>query len=423
MRWPANSPGILVEGRLIQVAVDLPRWPVFHCICGYLKSGVGLAAFNRDIIKRAAEAMSEPGIHLMGADWNLLPEVVEATGVPRRLGMQCLIPPMSTCVTAKSSNIIDFFMASNELYKLTKSVEVDKQHVPKPHRPVRLCLVPNAAEMEQLIFVTPQKLPKELPFGPLQPGEDWTIPRSIAEEAVTAALSKPVHVAERMLTMAWRKYANTMERELASRTDSTLHKPGRRGGMLEAKWVPVIRTRGKTEEPKLVAEGWEWAARNLQELSMMAAAVRAESQQLVFTEHLKTLKSENAPGAGLCGRLDAYVKVVKAMAAQCPEIGQPDAVWKEEVDEIMLEFQEGFEAARQRAKECHRAGWAAWREKGSKGGARAMHRYTRIAQEWSPALAVRSGRVSAASGYTRWRDRRDCGAVARAGEAAIRTRP
>ena len=128
----------------------------------------------------------------------------------------------------------------------------------------------------------------------------------------------------------------------------------------------------------------------------MAKDHREIQQQRMFTEHLKTVQQENAPGAGLCSRLDSYVKAVKAMASQCPEIGQPDRVWLEEVSEILEDFNEELEAARQRAKDCHRAGWEAWLQRSFKGGARAMHRYTRIAQEWAPAVTVRSGRVTAA---------------------------
>ena len=191
-------------------------------------------------------------------------------------------------------------------------------------------LVPDAAHVEQLVFVTPQKLPRCFPYGPVKPCQDLVAAKRIAEAAVKAARDDTVCCAERLLTLSWKYFGNTAERELADRTDTLLKHPGRRGGDLVAKWVPVIKTKGLIDDTQLIADGWEWTTTGMKDVLRAAQAERSNEQDEIFNDQLSILINGNVPGSGLCARLEAYTMAAKAIPAQCPRSGPPDDVWVEE---------------------------------------------------------------------------------------------
>ena len=98
----------------------------------------------------------------------------------------------------------------------------------------------------------------------------------------------------------------------------------------------------------------------------------------------------------VCRRLDACLVMARALAKECPEYGPPDDIWISELDEMSQGLADESEAAQDKADERHRTGWAEWLDRSFKGGARAMHRYTRIQEAWAPAVTTRRGTVTAA---------------------------
>ena len=279
---------------------------------------------------------------------------------------------------------------------MTADVVVDPHHVPIPHRPAQLKLVEDAINLEQLVFVSPVRLPTERPFGPQRPQRAWSTATVLAESALRAAKVASVSEAEAVLGVAYRKFANVAELEIAEQTDTVLVKTGRRGALPVPRWVKVVQTRGKVDVVNEIAEGWAWLTSALKELARLATGVRDEPEQVIFKEQLESMRSGTFPGDGLCSRLDAYVKAAKAMATQCPEAGAADVVWQSDVNDILDDFEAEAAAVRERAAEHRQLGWSTWLNESFKGGARAMHRYTRLAEEWAPAVVTRGARISAA---------------------------
>ena len=153
---------------------------------------------------------------------------------------------------------------------------------------------------------------------------------------------------------------------------------------------------GQTDDVKDIANGWKWLSSNFVELRRLATSIRLPGQQAIFTEHRAAMISAAHPGAGLCGRLDACLVMARALAKECPEYGPPDDIWISELDEMFQGLADESEAAQDKADERHRTGWAEWLDRSFKGGARAMHRYTRIQEAWAPAVTTRRGTVTAA---------------------------
>ena len=213
-----------MEHRAIQVSLDIDGWPPVSVSCAYFKSDSGLTEYNRGLLAKVGVALSFPGIHVMGADWNFSPAVLEASDFLRKLGMRCVAPRRATCVTASSSSTLDYFLVSHEMYQMTAEVAVDGGHVPIPHRPVQLKLVDDAVNLEQLVFLSPMRLPTERPFGPRRPQKDWDSPTFVAKAALLAAKTASVTEAEAVLSLAYQKFANLAELEMAEQTDKVLAK-------------------------------------------------------------------------------------------------------------------------------------------------------------------------------------------------------
>eukprot|EP00959_Pyramimonas_sp_CCMP1952_P035632 746202-Pyramimonas_sp.AAC.1 len=62
------------------------------------------------MIAKIGKQVHDPTHTILAGDWNLTPQVLEASGVPRKLGMLVLAPIEHTCRTPSTNTIIDFFV-------------------------------------------------------------------------------------------------------------------------------------------------------------------------------------------------------------------------------------------------------------------------------------------------------------------------
>ena len=103
---------ILMKHRMISVKLDLPGWPEVDLVAAYFKVAEGLGDVNSALWKAAKIHLQDRQHFIMGADWNMKPHFLEATGLPRLLSAVLAVPRQYTCRTDKVSNHIDYFRAS-----------------------------------------------------------------------------------------------------------------------------------------------------------------------------------------------------------------------------------------------------------------------------------------------------------------------
>ena len=249
----------------------MPGWKPLVAVCGYHPDGQTLTQEYLDILAAMGEFLAEADFFVVAADWNLPKEVIEGTGLVRRLGAILAFPPQATCVMTAAASVIDGFMCSSVIAPLVERPEADMSWPPRPHRPVTLRCRAGAAHIQQLVFSTPQRLPTEVPFGPLTPPQDWAVARDIAEHTARLAKTAPLGAMKPLLQKAWTYFINTMEKEIEHRTGVTLKKHGERARHIAASWRPVMRGKPSLADQAAVAAGWKWLSASLAEILRLSS--------------------------------------------------------------------------------------------------------------------------------------------------------
>ena len=116
---------------------------------------------------------------LVGADWNMEPHVVDATGLTVQAQVELLhsAGSMGTCINthgAGPSNI-DFFMCTKGLSDVIDEITICNSTSPKPHRPVYVRFAVKPRSLQALVVSEPKRIPTDPPFGPVVPPHDWGV--------------------------------------------------------------------------------------------------------------------------------------------------------------------------------------------------------------------------------------------------------
>ena len=109
-----RCPTVLVEHRMLAVKVDLPKWPELNFIGAYFKVNEGFGPVNEAMCKAARSYLENVQHSMLAADWNMDPQQVEATGLPRLLGNVLVVPKQHTCRTRSLLHTL-IFMVSNAM--------------------------------------------------------------------------------------------------------------------------------------------------------------------------------------------------------------------------------------------------------------------------------------------------------------------
>ena len=143
---------------------------------------------------------------LIGADWQMEPQVLRASGVLGFTEMSIMDTKdrLGTCVPPKPAtpSKIDYFLCTAGLVDVIKEVVPCVDTPPIPHRPVYLSFKPKPKSLQVLVVAEPKRLPVEPPFGPLLPPRDWAADGLGVQDALsrlgayTAAAEYPVSVPE-----------------------------------------------------------------------------------------------------------------------------------------------------------------------------------------------------------------------------------
>ena len=157
-----------MPGRAVAVEIYAPSarpMVVYSC---YLHDHEGLSQRNADLMATVGRHTCRQAFQpIVGADWNMSPEVVSASGLLQAASFT-LADPGSTAASftmAGKKSLIDFFAVQKQLAQAIDKVEVLKADV-SPHQPVSLLFRPYLAQAKYLSFDVPQKIPAGRAVGP-----------------------------------------------------------------------------------------------------------------------------------------------------------------------------------------------------------------------------------------------------------------
>ena len=182
----------LWPGRLVAARLVIPGGEVVNLYCQYLVTSSGWSRCNIEIVNKVGRHMIGTKLgehHLVGGDWNMLPEAVAASKLLERLGCVIAAPPAETAthISKTVANILDFFLVSRALAQGLKKVGVVTSAKTRPHRPTVADFHAGMADLMVQQFAPVAKHNLEgLPFGPVPPPKDWAPTLAIAEAALAS---------------------------------------------------------------------------------------------------------------------------------------------------------------------------------------------------------------------------------------------
>ena len=249
-------------GRLITALSRPPGWPTIRLVSAYLHTGVGIKG-NAPLLADIGAAHSRGGAFpITGADWNIQHKFMQTTDLAARAWSAWAAPRKgsATCVTAKSSNIIDYFLLANQLVPALYSTRVVSEAGTPTHRPVIMTFKPNVANLHVMVLDRPKPIPSTRVVGPINKPVNWGGARVAAEEAVRHARESPAHTAVQVLTVAYRWLANTVAASAANAASLPPTTGGQAGHLPSFKWVHISELRKPVEptqqERAVMATRW-----------------------------------------------------------------------------------------------------------------------------------------------------------------------
>ena len=301
VRWPKGQEEILVPGRVLKVMVDIPDWPPVAVISAYLPVEGHKTREYLECLGAIGEALEGEDHFIVAADWNEDPAILEATGLPAKVGAMVVAPRAATCLMGDTSATrLDYFLVSMSLFNLTMGADVDHLHTGRPHRPTTLAIREDAATVEHLTYVDPPLLAKEIPshLHPIPPPlAQWPHLLKVCEDVVEASHHAPLATVQPMLDMAYRLYINAVEIEVEWRTDPDLaiKRYGTRGNIPKPAWTRVLGNVKKATQEETLLNAWKGLRACLSQASCLGAANPPTEGQLdMFKENAEHMAIREA---------------------------------------------------------------------------------------------------------------------------------
>ena len=408
----------MVKHRLVAGLLQAPGFRETVLYAGYWWTGEGMSAKNADLFATFGMHVQGHGrAFALGGDFNILPQVVAKAKVDEAVD-GVIVHAGEEFATCSTGSLIDYFIIDAESARAIKEVCVVYEALTAPHKPVRVSFLSAPVRLRVLRLRKPPPLPAVKVIGPLLPCKSWDEELRTATQARAAAAAGEFDFAERILSFAWKRWANSAERELEHATGADLPISGKRGRSIQLRWESVLPTnderRSKLQRPSLR----KWMASRMREASMVAKAAAPESADAdgvrrdPMEKKLKKVQAihdhcfAHAPARAAeinewngrvshaQGKLRALLQAVM-MARQAAQT-DVEAVrlftaWEAEIDlfdDWVAELdREAHEEAEQLAADGRRS-WKRWCKQAVEGGAGAAHRFTKAPRKWVPTHTV-----------------------------------
>ncbi len=387
----------------------------------YLHTAEGPTPRNVNLVARALETAKASGCPwILGGDWQDTPAAVVswAGEMISRAGGLVVAPDSPTIYPSTGEpRVIDFFVISNQLGPLVRTVEVDDSFPAAPHRAVKLTLVKDGPLPMQYVRRGPRKFPRDKPIGcarrPVAPSAHRMGIDEIGEDRDANALK----AAE-----AWRCITRAMEVEMCGVTDKFVGNAvdplwcGREDGhrYVQAPVMPA-RALGNLGRQNIATYWVRWAENRLRELGHLAdVAARnggrrrpvigarnggdaegsglSQGQWRQWERVTAKMTCAKSPLFNLASRSDQWANVLGMVSLyrHCPagarHFAMTTADW---ANAILVETAKEAAAAR-------RNGWTRWLREQIRAGGGGLHSYVKRKLQEPEKVLMWQGQLSAA---------------------------
>ena len=385
------------EGRLVFAMVNMPGFDLLVA-SAYLHDSVGLSEANVVELARIGLCLREAGTHfVVGADWNMQPEVLSEVGYEQKLGGQFFgVESADTCrkSTGGFSNL-DFFAVSLGLADTVEEVRLCEAEAYNPHKPVVLSFAARQVDLLVWAWLAPQELPMERVVPEAESEVDWSAAFEAAVAAKEAAQDTD-EIARATLDHAYELWANTAERQLAMATGTKLFKEGLRARPPRFGWRPALLQRLPPKyESSQQARPWCWlrdTAAKLHHACLAGEEVKLKKlHQLLATNRPSLLDGDEE-----LRQATALLEQLAGRLRRHSQAGPSEGLLTElELFADEVEHKLADKKAEDRAN--NESSWQGWAKEATAGAARAAHKLIKKTMPWVATTTVLSGGMVTAS--------------------------
>ncbi len=242
---PPRGPSDVIRGRVAAAMIEAPGCRPTVCYCGYLKDGVGANAENLSYLANVGAhwGLQPEGVQkILGADFNFSPQLLAETGFPEDTDSVIVNPGggATTCRTARSASLIDFFVVSKGMAEGVQSVTVVERSGIKTHAPVLLRFHPRLTSLKALALRKPPVVGTQLLIGPRMPPPNW----EPLVQRLRIITGKAMHGGRAAIDDDYQKafedWADLAEQELHRATGQPVVKAGLRGRLPRLQWRSIL---------------------------------------------------------------------------------------------------------------------------------------------------------------------------------------
>eukprot|EP00959_Pyramimonas_sp_CCMP1952_P186608 3901962-Pyramimonas_sp.AAC.1 len=115
------------------------------------------------------------------------PEILASSELDSTLPANIVYPDVAcTCTGTSVQGVrkLDYFLIPIGLSKAIKSTELRLEAATKPHKPARVSLFPQIAQLQALGFVKPPPIPVECAIGPAPEPPSWDVELDCAQYGI-----------------------------------------------------------------------------------------------------------------------------------------------------------------------------------------------------------------------------------------------
>ncbi len=335
-----------------------------HLLTAWPHHTEGATERNIDILDRLARAIdSVKGPWLVGADWNITPEALLATGWLDLVDGVVVAPMGATC----NSSCIDYFVVSRSFVHAVQGVSLISNADFHPHKAVRIYLKADARALQ----VRRLKAPRAFPANAGPPGchpRAATLPAAGGGEATDAR-------------GGYRAWLDAVERDLCEvhglgEGKERLRYVGRAAGPRYVWESPLGRTRASPRYSSAASRRWRTVARCAHDIAAFGS-LRDEGKPTSTTLLRTTVKARQRLGT-IAADFAGVDDVANAAAALLATTST------EAVKELEGCARQAAEREERRLAKVRADDWDEWIRGGPAGGLGRQHRFSRVQAGWVP---------------------------------------